>query len=329
MFRVNKQYKDMNGLDSLKARLNYYGGSKEQRLIKDKLRSLKKAMYSYQGQTAILEDGREFKCLINPNKLNPDYDNKILSIPYKDICLNKGRLGKTSEAEEELGLKPGDVISWKETDTKWIIYLPFLEEVAYFRAEIRKCETQAELNGKKYWIYIRGPVETTIQWNKKHNTVWNDLNNTLVFYITKNEETLDFFHRFKLLKIEGQTWEVQATNTFYGEGIIKVTVKEYYENPLQDYYEEREKENKDNSTIESNIVGDTEVYPYDIEEYSLRGDFKEGTWSINNNKAKIVEVKDNSAIVEVVTGKSGEFILTYSEKDSEKVLTLKVKINSL
>lgn len=82
-------------------------------------------MYSYQGQTAILEDGREFKCLINPNKLNPDYDNKILSIPYKDVCLNKDRLGKTSEAEEELGIKSGDIISWKETNTKWIIYLPF------------------------------------------------------------------------------------------------------------------------------------------------------------------------------------------------------------
>lgn len=319
----------MNGLDNLKTRLNYYGGSKERRLIKDKLRSLKKAMYSYQGQTAILEDGREFKCLINPNKLNPDYDNKILSIPYRDICLNKGRLGKTSEAEEELGIKSGDIISWKETNTKWIIYLPFLEEVAYFRAEIRKCEAQAELNGKKYWIYIRGPVETTIQWNKKNNTAWNDLNNTLVFYITKNEETLDFFHRFKLLKIEGQTWEVQGTNIFYGEGIIKVTVKEYYENPLQDYYEEREKEKKEDSTTESDIAGDVEVYPYDIKEYSLKGDFKEGTWSINNNKAKIIEIKDNSVIVEVVTGKSGEFILTYSEKDQGKVLTLKVKINSL
>lgn len=319
----------MNGLDNLKTRLNYYGGSKEQRLINDKLRSLKKAMYSYQGQTAILEDGREFKCLINPNKLNPDYDNKILSIPYRDVCLNKSRLGKTSEAEEELGIKSGDIISWKETNTKWIIYLPFLEEVAYFRAEIRKCEAQAELNGKKYWIYIRGPVETTIQWNKKNNTVWNDLNNTLVFYITKNEETLDFFHRFKLLKIEGQTWEVQDTNIFYGEGIIKVTVKEYYENPLQDYYEEREKEKKEDSTTESDIAGDVEVYPYDIKEYSLKGDFKEGTWSINNNKAKIIEIKDNSAIVEVVTGKSGEFILAYSEKDQGKVLTLKVKINSL
>ena len=319
----------MNGLDNLKTRLNYYGGNKERRLINDKLRSLKKAMYSYQGQTAILEDGREFKCLINPNKLNPDYDNKILSIPYRDICLNKGRLGKTSEAEEELGIKSGDIISWKETNTKWIIYLPFLEEVAYFRAEIRKCEAQAELNRKKYWIYIRGPVETTIQWNKKNNTAWNDLNNTLVFYITKNEETLDFFHRFKLLKIEGQTWEVQGTNIFYGEGIIKVTVKEYYENPLQDYYEEREKEKKEDSTTESDIAGDVEVYPYDIKEYSLKGDFKEGTWSINNNKAKIIEIKDNSVIVEVVTGKSGEFILTYSEKDQGKVLTLKVKINSL
>lgn len=32
----------MSGLDNLKTRLNYYGGSKERRLINDKLRSLKK-----------------------------------------------------------------------------------------------------------------------------------------------------------------------------------------------------------------------------------------------------------------------------------------------
>ena len=78
-------------LDNLNIRLNYMGGKKaEDRMITDKLRTLKKALlYSYQAATAVLEDGREFRCLINPDKLKNDYDNKILSIPYYDICLNK------------------------------------------------------------------------------------------------------------------------------------------------------------------------------------------------------------------------------------------------
>jgi hypothetical protein len=59
------------------------------------LRTLKKALlYSYQAATIILQDGKEFRCLINPDKNIPDYDNKILSIPYKDICLNAPMIGK-------------------------------------------------------------------------------------------------------------------------------------------------------------------------------------------------------------------------------------------
>ena len=84
-------------LELLNKRLRYQGGNQEQRFINDKLRSLKRALlYSYQAATAILSDGKEFRCLINPDKNKPAYDNKIISIPYKDICLNAPRVGKTS-----------------------------------------------------------------------------------------------------------------------------------------------------------------------------------------------------------------------------------------
>ena len=64
----------MSSLDNLKARLKFNGGaSQEDRMDLDKLRSLKKALlYSYQAQTAILNDNREFKCLINHDKLKED-----------------------------------------------------------------------------------------------------------------------------------------------------------------------------------------------------------------------------------------------------------------
>ena len=104
-------------LELLNKRLQYQGGNQEQRFINDKLRGLKRALlYSYQAATATLSDGKEVRCLINPDKNKPAYDNKILSIPYKDICLNAPRVGKTSEGEIDIDIKPGDVFTWKETN---------------------------------------------------------------------------------------------------------------------------------------------------------------------------------------------------------------------
>lgn len=100
----------MSSLDNLKLRLKFNGETAEGRMQSGKLKTLKKALlYSYQAATAVLSDGRMFRCLINPDKLKNDYDDKIISIPFKDICLgtidNKERK-KTSEDEEEIGLKP-------------------------------------------------------------------------------------------------------------------------------------------------------------------------------------------------------------------------------
>ena len=106
----------MSAMDSLKTRIDYYGGfEQEQRMNADKLRSLRRALwYSYQGQTAVLADGREFRCLINHDKLKEDYDDKIISIPYEDVCLNL----PTPEKYSYIGMKVGDVFTWKETNTK-------------------------------------------------------------------------------------------------------------------------------------------------------------------------------------------------------------------
>ena len=84
----------MSSLDNMKTRLSYAGGGNQQdRMIESKLRSLKKAMlYSYQAATAVLEDGREFRCLINPDNTREEYRDKIISIPFEDI-----RVGNTTE----------------------------------------------------------------------------------------------------------------------------------------------------------------------------------------------------------------------------------------
>ena len=318
----------MSSLHILNKRLQYQGGNQEGRFIKDKLKSLKKALlYSYQAETAVLADEREFRCLINPDKLKPEYDNKIISIPYRDICLNKDKIGITSKGEEEIGLKPGDVFCWKETKTYWLVYLQYLEENAYFRAELRRCKYEIEINDNKYRVYVRGPVETTMPWNQKKGIVWNDMNYSLAIYITKNEETLQFFHRFSKIKFNGKPWEVQAVNEFDADGIIEVYLDEDYQNSIEDAEKgeipEIEIPDKDSPHIEGNIF----VKPYDIVEYKILN-AENGTWSVSNDKAKIIEQNNSYVKIEIVTGKSGAFDLIYN-RDNEEDIVLSVKIESL
>ena len=89
----------------MQARLNYRGGARQvDRMIEDKTWSLSNALiYSYQSATAVLSDGREFRCLINPNKISMELDDKILSIPFKDTCLNKVT-NPNHRVKEEIGI---------------------------------------------------------------------------------------------------------------------------------------------------------------------------------------------------------------------------------
>ena len=219
----------MSGLENLNKRLNYRGGNQEGRMQQRKLETLKKALiYSYQAATAKLSDGREFRCLINPDKLKENYDDKIISIPFKDICLNAERVGKTSEGQVEIGMKAGDVFEWKETGTHWLVYLQRLEEDAYFRAEIRRCQYEVQVGEDTYKVYVRGPGGADISWHTKQTGIsWNDLNYDAVMYITRDEKTMEAFKRFDIIEIAGKPWEVQMVDRLTTEGIITINLKEY------------------------------------------------------------------------------------------------------
>lgn len=304
----------MSGLNNLKLRNSFRGGSKQQdRMIADKLFTLKRAyLYSYQAAVAELADGRRFRCLINPDKLKKDYDDKIISIPFKDICLD-------TKQEEETGIKAGDVFRWEGTDSYWIVYLQKLEELAYFHAEIRRCRYELKVNDNNYKVYVRGPVETAIDWNLKKGIVWNDLNYSLVMTITNNEETQDFFKRFTKIKFLDHMWEVQTTDSISTEGIIDVYLKEYYDNSIADAVE---KEREENIPVVDEILpdapaieGETQLYPYDVAEFAIKN-ANDGIWTVNNNKVKILSQNSSMVKIEVITGKSGKFTLSYIVNDN-------------
>lgn len=326
-------------LELLNKRLQYQGGNQEQRFINDKLRGLKKALlYSYQAATAKLSDEKEFRCLINPDKNKPAYDNKILSIPYKDICLNAPRVGKTSEGEIDINIKPGDVFIWKETNTHWLVYLEYIEEDAYFRSEIRRCDQEVKIEDNSYWVYIRGPVETSIEWNQKAGIEWNTLNYSLVMYITADETTNNYFERFKTIKIldprynKEKTWQVVGVDPYYGDGIIQVFLDEYFENSIADAVAAE----KPAETGEENPVDETAAYidgPTEVQQYSKAyyeiHNAEGGQWFIRwkektdplNSSLKIIPLN-------ISIGELGTFTLIYRIKGQDDI-TLDVKIVAL
>lgn len=293
-------------------------------MIEEKRNSLNKALlYSYQSATAVLSDGREFRCLINPNKVSMELDDKMLSIPFEDICLNKPKPDgeTTSEGRESIGVKCGDVIEWKENGTHWIVYSQFLQEIAYFRGLMRQCENEPLLiNGKKYWYYLKGPDEKGIDWIKSKHLIFNDLNYTLEIYISKTTETIEFFHRFKKCKIHGKTFEVQAVDNLTSENILTVYLKEDYENAWAQ--DEETKTTPPTATLPIDAIrieGALQVYPYDIIEYKILNT-KGGTWSLSNNRAKILNQSDVAVKIEITTGKSGSFSLIYKTDGMKDII---------
>lgn len=318
-------------LETMGIRIDYNGGKNQvQRMNGDKLKSLKKALiYSYQSATAILSDGKEFRCLINPEKLTNDYDQKIISIPFKDICLNQSIKGKTTEEEVEIGMQAGDVFTWKENNTDWLVCLQKLEETAYFRASIRRCKYTVEIGDNNYKVYLRGPNNTDEIW-KGTRIKYNELNYNALMYITKNEETLDYFKRFAVVKIDGNPWEVQAVDSISTEGIIEIALKETFKNTIEEEIE-KERNEEEEPMIPSSIQinGYTIVYPYDELQYNIVG-ITGGEWSVSDpKKAKIVGLNREDIVnVEIITGRSGNFDLIYI-KDNSEITRLQITIESL
>ena len=290
-------------------RIQYAGGVMDNRVDKLKLHSMQMALQnSYQAEWITLNDN-QYRCLINPDKLKEDYDQKVISI------------------EHSAGMKEGDVFYWDRTDTHWLVYLQQHSESAYFRAQIRRCNYEIEVNNHKYWVYLRGPVETALVWRQKHNIEFNDLNYSLLIYVTKNEETLDFFKRFQILKIDGHRWRVAATDIFSQGSIIEVYLEEFFDNSLED--EQIKKEPIIFGEEEPYIDGPQFVEPYQTEiKYSLANNLNAtGAFLVSSKKVKIVNSDNNSCIINIISGKAGEFKIIYREEGKED-LELNVTIES-
>lgn len=320
------QSSSLMGVNDLAHYLSQKGGlTQQERMIRDKRRSLDKAvLYSYQGafvkkyypENMELMDGvREqppARALINPNKLKPDYDDKIISIGF------------------EHEFTPGDVFEWVGTNTHWLIYLQDLTELAYFRGDIRKCSykiswVDEDGNKQDTFIALKGPTETRIKSLSTHGSSIDVPNYGISFMMPNTDNNLKYFKRYSKFYLSGSTgenicWRVEAIDWLSTPGIIEISAVEYYSNEFEDDVENGvvgglivEKEDPNPGNINDFIVGETFIKPKMKYTYTYRGTLQ-SEWRVDGNAP--VTLKQNGKTVELQwnTTYSGQFDLYYGSQ---------------
>lgn len=308
----------MENLNLLKLRAKHANNDRQHdRMVKDKLRSLHRALlYSY--QTAwIKKDGAEdadyVRALINPDKVKFDYDEKIVSVEY------------------EHGFGPGDTFEWKNTGTHWIILKQEMTEVAYFRGNVRRCQELLIIDpetGDKVsiWAAVRGPVETKLNTIQKAGIVADVPNMTLQLYIPKTEQNIRLFERYVTFEFGGRFWQVVAPDVISTPGIIEIPAVEDYECHHSDLLVEIVDPNPPVEDYEETIIGETFVKPLEQSIYTVTSfsEFENWTVELSSDNKDVEDTvewevrEDGSIAVTWISMVSGSYILKY--KNLEKTV---------
>lgn len=324
----------VQGATDMSKQLTARGGFAQQdRMIKDKRRSLDRAtLYSYQGALIKkqiydfmpsmegIKESDPVCALINPNKLKADYDEKILSTGLEN------------------GFKTGDIFEWCNTGTYWLIYLQDLTELAYFRADIRRCSYEIQWddeNGirQRTYIALRGPVETKIDYIQKHGISIDNPNYSLNILMPKNTATLKKFKRYSKFYLQGLVegednvcWRVEAIDSISSPGILEVNATEYYANETEDDLENGivgsliTKPIDPNGDEKQEIIGETFIKPKKTYTYSINSSLY-GNWYVSNKKFPIImepfedEEGKNSIKIKWNSSYSGQFDLWFGDAD--------------
>ena len=304
----------------MRIRLEYAGGDADGRNVEGKLRSFHSALKnSYQAEW-ITFNNKRYRCLINPSRLTENFDKKVLSIDF------------------DSGITEGSVFYWDRTNQYWIVNLRQHTEEAYFRGDIHRCEFAVEIDGNTYWTSLRGPSEESADWSTKHNLTFNNLNYTMAIQITKDSRTMNYFDRFKIIKLkntypdvetgeiieEEHRWQVVATDKWSNNGVIDIYLNEYADNAMEDAAVQPEIVEPD--LEQPYIDGPQRVEVYQsLVEYSIKN-ASNGKFVVNSSKVEIVESNENSCVLNILTGKSGKFDIAYQrEEEDDIVLTITIE----
>ena len=308
----NPEDHSLSGVQHQSVRFRQNGGNRQQeRMIRDKRRSLDRAVwYSYQAAEVLREgDDTPVRALINPNRVKQDYDDKIISVGF------------------EHNLKCGDVFEWMGTNTHWLIYLQDLTELAYFRGDIRRCSyviAWEDEDGKhEVHAALRGPQETRIQSSNSHRMNIDTPNYSLNLLLPNNEITIKYFTRYNKFYLQGYDtcWRVEAVDQFSTPGIIEVSAMEYYANVAEDDIANGivggliiEPTSPNSAEVDATILGETFIKVKKQYTYTFKGRMV-AEWKVDKKyPVKLITGSDPRSITLVWDSTySGQFELSYGK----------------
>lgn len=288
-------------LETLQKRVNWLGGSQLQRINKQKLRSLLWALKNdYNSRTIkVLSTNEIHQALINLDKLKPDYDRKIVSIPF------------------DAQLEPGDIFQCVDDGSKWMVYLPRLTETAYLHADIIRCRYQLTVNDTAYDVYFQGMTETDVPWRIKRGVNFNELNWSGTIFIKNNNETRDYFDRFTKIKIDGKPYEIQVVDRISVPGIIELEVLEDYTNSIE------ELPSVILTETDSIIIGKDHVLPREQINYTIPTELiaDDGQWLVAENDSVTITAQDKE-YCNLLIGEDaiGSFVIQYNNYSREIII---------
>lgn len=282
------------------------------RMQLDKKRAFRKAlMYSYQSGW-IKRDGDDaqwVRALINPDRVKFDYDEKILSVDWED------------------DFHCGDTFEWpKDSGAHWIILKQEITELAYFRANIRRCHLLTAVDPEtnevfSQWCAIRGPVETKINTIQKAGVAADVPNLTLDIYMIDNEQNRRTFDRYENFQFNGRWWKVQATDSVSTPNILEVVAEEDYECHHKELIVIPTDPNPPVPRNANQIQGESFIKPLEKQHYIPTTVVDEWKWevSLDSNNKEVRDVlsyktNDDGSIDVIWTATfSGQFLLQYGQ----------------
>lgn len=341
-----KYYKDtVAGANGMALQLAKRGGFPQQeRMIRDKRKALDRAtLYSYQAarirkcsslNPTFVDTTVPVRALINPDKNKFDYDNKILSVGF------------------EYDFHPGDVFEWMRTNSYWLITLQDLNEIAYFRGEIRRCDynlswLDEDGNIQTSYVSVRGPVETKINFIQKHGISVDEPNHSLHIYMPRTPEACKYFRRYAKFYLSSADapvdkicWRVEAVDAVSTVGILELNAVEYYANEQQDdidngivnaHIQKVEIPEKNEDTA---IIGETFIKPK-VEYIYYVNTNRDGYWYLGQAKVPVlldafVNEKNYSAVkIKWNSSYSGQFDLYYRDINGQEIASRTIVVESL
>ncbi len=281
------------------------------RMVLDRKRSMHRALlYSYQAAWVKKdqdENADYVRALMNPDRVKFDYDEKIISIDW------------------EYNFAAGDTFEWgRGTNSHWIILKPEITELAYLRANVRRCKYLTAKDPEtgvtfSQWAAIRGPVETKINTIQKAGIVADVPNLTLDIYMQDNEVNRRTFERYQNFEFNGRFWKVQAPDSTSTPGILEIVAEEDYDCKHSENLIEVVDPNPPVIANRNHIIGDTFAKPLEAKTFMPRLAMRDYKWSItlpaerNKELDDVLEYKleGNNITVTWTAMISGSYVLHY------------------